>query len=230
MTADAYATPADYRARSGAGSGGYGDDLLGEVLTAASRHLDRRLGRAAGSFTPDAAASPVEVWPHRPSRVLDLIDASGAALTLQWPPDGAARDDIAVAADYSGDGGTPDWTAGADTDWLAPVGEPGHAAALRLRTARGGRSTWPSDPGTVTVTGRWGRPTPPDIREAVVHSAREMLDSHLGGAAAVIAAFDGGAVDIAAMTGRVWRRIEQRWSAGRMERFGLAPSRAGSGW
>ena len=70
-------------------------------------------------------------------------------------------------------------------------------------------------------------PQPPaPIRELTIHTARTMLDSHSGGAAAIMNALETG-VQLDNEAGRLWRLVEMEYSAGRMGRLGLVASAGG---
>ena len=161
-------------------------------------------------------------WPPiRPSRVLRFRDSEGRA----WP----WRTITVIGVDYGGTG-APDhvWTLD-DEDWLVPQphgGRPWRSLRIHESHRRATESVWPSDPGTVTVTGEPGHDaTPEPITEITVHVAREMRDGHLGGAAAVFTALDSG-VSVEAPAARLWAEIKREWSAGRPGRLGVVTSAA----
>ena len=219
-----YATAAQFRARN-ASSSHTDDQLLDELLAAASWYLDERCGVCPGGFAP-ISETAVKFWPVRAGRVLWLRDTSGD----MWP----LRAVTSVAVDYAGDG-VPDWTVDGTAGWVSLEPPPTvyrSASSLRIEEAQSAVvGWWPSDPGTVTVTGLWGVPwVPPPVRELVVHLARVALDSHLGGAAAMLGAMDGEAVAVDGEGGRLWRSIESRYGFGRPSRFGLVSGRAQTDW
>ena len=202
------------------------DELVEEMLDAAARYLDRRLGWCPGAFAPIVSAT-VRFWPGPPKRVLRLRDTEGAA----WP----LRTWTEISVDYGGTG-TPDhtWTP-TTAPWI--IAQPASAnitgrpyRSLRLQGSHNlaTESIWPSDPGYVDVTSQWGwAATPGAMTELTIHVARSLLDSHSGGAAAVISALETGVklTDVASM---LWRRVEMEYSAGRLGRVGLVASAGGS--
>lgn len=212
----AYATPADYRARNA--STAADDGLAAEAIDAASRYLDRRLGWRPGALGP-LPDETLTLWPAEPSRVLRLRDESG----LAWP----LRAVTAVTADYTGSGRGTSWDPD-EEPWIVPVPSTPPHRSLRIREThpRAPRGVWPSDPGSVTVTGSPGRAAvPPAVRELVIHTAREILDGHSGGAAAVYAALEAG-VPTDGRTAALWRIIAREYSAGRPGRLGAPVSAA----
>lgn len=216
----AYATVAQYKARNQ--SADSADDLVAEVLLSTSRHLDARLGWPPGGLAP-MPAQTVVFWPRRPSRTLRCRDAEGRL----WP----WRTIETIDADYTGTG-APDhrWTFD-DEAWIVgqPQGGDRPWRTLRMLEAhrRAAESVWPSDPGTVTITGEPGHHAiPPDVSELTIHVARETLDSHLGGAAAAYAALDAAAPAGPDRVAMLWRRVEREHSAGKLSRYGLTASGA----
>ena len=216
---DAYATPEAYRARNR--SSEQDDDLVAEALTASARHLDWMLGLCPGGLSP-LPERTLTFWPRRrPSRVLWPRDAEGRL----WP----LRDISTIAFDYAGTG-TPERTVTfADCDWI--VGHPHNSPPWRsLRILEAHRdapySVWPSDPGTATLVASPGHDTtPPSAVELVIHTAREILDGHLGGAAAVFAALD----DPVAMNtpmAALWRNLKREHGVGRPSLAGVVASAA----
>ena len=183
---DAYVTAEQYRERNANPEGE--DDLVAAVLLAVSRHLDRALGYCPGGLGPIDERS-MTFWPQRrPSRVLRPRDSEGHL----WP----IRAVTSIAVDYSGSG-TPDATWNlTDQPWI--VGQPHGGRPWRaLRILESHRdaayATWPTDPGSVTIAATYGHPTiEPAAIELVTHVAREVLDGHAGGAAAIFAALDSG--------------------------------------
>ena len=216
----AYATAVAYRERTG--STVAQDAVVDDVLVAASRYMDRRLGWFPGGLGP-MPEQTVMFWPGpQPSRVLRFRDSEGQA----WP----WQCITSVAVDYGGTG-SPDatWMLEAQT-WLVllPQGGPPYRSLRIQESARAAtESVWPADPGTVTVTGKPGREAVPlAVREMVIHVARAILDGHAGGAAAVIGALESG-VSVGNEMSRMWRRMEMEYSAGRMGRLGVVASAAG---
>ncbi|MCY4059752.1 MAG: hypothetical protein OXG44_17330 [Gammaproteobacteria bacterium] len=218
----AYATAEQFRARNSTPAAR--DDLVIELLGAASRYLDLELGWATGSFRPATTSSTLRVWPRSPRRVLPLRDSAGRQRALRsW---------TAVAADYAG-AGVAAWTAGSGADWIVGVPDDGDGyRSLRILEAMdGSEGVWPSAPGWVDVTGLWGMPeTPQLIAEVTCRIARLLLDSHMGGAAGIMGAVDGGGIDLAMRSSWLWRNVQQRYSAGRPERLGVAMTSADSDW
>ena len=228
-----YCTVAEYRARNrsgpdavrySAGVADRDDDLISSVLLMASRFIDRRLGWCDGGLAPVGDATmPRTFWPALPSRVLRLRDSAGS----MWPLREWTRIDI----DYGGSG-DPDYVIEPPAPWVVPLPDTPTrpAKGLRLHVSRRGALTsiWPSDPGVVVVTGLWGWAAVPDpIRELVAHTAREVLDSHAGGSAAILATLDN-TTRLSGTMSRMWRLVEMEYSAGRMERLGVIASSAGS--
>ena len=222
MAESDYATAAQYRARNANSSDD--DDLVNELLAASARYIDRRLGWCPGAFAP-IASTKIRFWPGAPRRTLRLRDSEGAA----WP----LREWTQIEVDYGGTG-TPDYTwTPASAPWI--IAQPTTAVDRPYRSLRmwgshrlATESVWPPDPGIVDITSPWGWATTPGaIRELTIHVARSLLDSHTGGASAVIAALETGVklTDTAAM---LWRRVEMEYSAGRMGRLGVVASAAGS--
>lgn len=222
-TGTAYATAAQYRDRSQ--SPASSDELVDDVLVAASRYLDRRLGWCPGGLGP-LPEQTVTFWPSVYSRrVLRFRDAEGQA----WP----WRSITEIAVDYAGTG-VPDKTwALVDESWIVPLPQGGPPwRSLRIHeSARGAtESAWPSDPGTVKITGAPGRDAVPHaVQELTIHVARAILDGHAGGAAAVIGALEAG-VSVDREAAMLWRRMEMEFSAGRMGRLGVVASAAGRSW
>ena len=219
-----YASAEQYRDRNR--SSPSDDDLVDEMLSAAARYLDRRLGWCPGAFAPIAAAT-IRFWPGDARRVLRLRDTEGAA----WP----MRTWTEISVDYGGTG-IPDhtWTPAA-APWIvaqpaaSPVtGRPYRSLRLQGSHNRATESIWPSDPGYADVTSPWGWATTPGaVREMTIHIARMLLDSHAGGAAAVVAALETG-ITLGDSAGRLWRLLEMEYSAGRMGRVGVVASAGGS--
>ena len=217
---DAYATAAQFRERNQTAPAD--DTLVGEVLDAASRYIDRRLGWCEGAFAP-IASTAVTFWPGQASRVLRLRDSEGAA----WP----LRDWTEIEMDYSGSG-TADHTLTPPAVWI--IAEPASNTDRPHRSLRmwgshvdAIESMWPSDPGVVTVTATWGwATTPAAIRELSCYVARSMLDTELGGAASMVQLMETG-VTLSDDGGRLWRRVEMEYSAGRMARLGVVGSAVG---
>lgn len=216
-----YATEGEYRER--VSSAADDDTLNGELLAAASRLIDRRLGWAPGSFGPDSEVT-VTVWPSAPGRVLRLRDSDGFTVPVQsWSE---------ARLHYGGGGRTV--TIPGDVSWVrlmpGTVGLPGRSLRIVGGASQSDVSVWPSDPGWVevdAVTG-WGD-TPGPVRELCVHVAREMADSHAGGAAAVVSMLDAPMQS----TGRcamLWRHCEQVYSSGRLARLGVVGSAGASEW
>lgn len=223
---DLYATPQQYRARTGAKETAVDDDVLTETFATVARLMDRRLGWAPGALGPITGERTLTFWPgRRPNRVLYLRDAEGHV----WP----LRSWTSIACDYSGSG-TADTTIGAsgDVDWV--VGLPSDPSrphrALRILEAHADavESFWPADPGYVSVTGSgWGHAQVVSAaRDLVIHVSRTLLDSTSGGAAAAVRAFDDTIRTIDA-AGRLWRLLEMEFSAGRPGRLGVLSSAAG---
>ena len=220
-----YATAEEYKDRNK--NAAADNALIADVVDGAARFIDRRLGWCEGAFAPISSRA-VTFWPRRPPRrVLRLRDSEGTS----WP----LRTWTQIDVDYGGTG-TPDrtWTPDGEGDWIVaePVSTMRPHRVLRIWGAHNDatESIWPCDPGTVTVTATWGWPVIPDaIRELTIHVARSMLDSHAGGAAAVIQGIDSG-VQMQDPLERLWRRVEMEYSAGRVNRLGIVSSAAGSRW
>ena len=202
------------------------DDLVDEMLSAAARYIDRRLGWCPGAFAPIASAT-IRFWPGGPRRVLRLRDTEGAA----WP----LRTWTEISVDYGGSG-TPDhtWTPAA-APWIVAqpaastvTGRPYRSVRIQGSHDRATESIWPSDPGYVDVTSPWGWDTTPGaVREMTIHVARSLLDSHAGGAAAVVSALESG-ITLSDGAAKLWRLLEMEYSAGRMGRVGVVASAGGS--
>ncbi|MYD87965.1 MAG: hypothetical protein F4Y14_18395 [Acidobacteria bacterium] len=226
-TENTYATIAQYRARTGAAENVVSDDVLTETFETVARFLDRRLGWCPGGLGPISGEHTLTLWPAaRASRILYLRDAEGHL----WP----LRSWSSIAFDYSGSG-TPDFTAASDDDVAWIVGQPAGAdsrpwRALRILEAHsdGRYGIWPTDPGTVAITGTgWGHGSVVGAaRDLVIHVSRAMLDSHAGGGAAVAEIFEQTIRTVDAAS-RMWRLLEMEFSAGRPGRLGVLTSAAG---
>ena len=220
-----YATTADYRNRNPEDHAT--DTIIDDLLTAAARYIDRRLGWCPGAFAPITSRT-LRVWPRRTSRTLRLRDSEG----LAWP----LRAWTQIDADYGGNG-TPDrtWTPAADSAWIlaqpdTSTGRPHRYLRIWGSHADATESVWPTDPGIVDITAAWGwAATPEPIRELSIHVARSLRDAHLGGAAAMIAVMETG-VSLKDMAAQMWRRVEMEYSAGRMGRLGVISTGASRRW
>ncbi|MCY3918741.1 MAG: hypothetical protein OXG38_02895 [Chloroflexi bacterium] len=187
-TSPRYATAAQYRDRIGSDQDGK-DDLLGELLDAASREIDRELLAAPGHFAPipaDAGDDPAAyTFDGNGHTTLRLRDAAGGYLIRELTAatiDGATVP-VADLILQPRNAGT--------------VGQP-FTAVQRV----GGR-TWP-DGATVELTGRWGwATTPPLIRELTVKVAQDIRDSHKGGSSGTVAILGEG-VEYRDETWRIW--------------------------
>ena len=224
-----YADADEYLARNRPNPGTSTDDtaLIGQVLDASARLIDRRLGWCPGAFAPIPQRT-VRFWPRRrPQRILRLRDSEG----LGWP----LRDWTEISVDYTGSGTpTRTWTRDDDGDWIVALpddatGRP-HRKLRILESHRDAvESVWPCDPGYVDVTGPWGwAVTPEPIVELSVSVARQMLDAHLGGASAMVNVLDAGRQVMGGSASKLWRHVEMEYSAGRMGRLGLVSSASGS--
>ena len=213
MVDTAYATVSEYQDRNG----GAGDEvLLTELLTAASRYLDRRLGWCPGAFSP-LPESTQTFWPARLGRVLRFRDVEGK----MWP----LRSWSEIVYSRSGTDDS-EVTVAAPQGWILAISP--RALRLKLSNDQDAIYRWPCDPGYVKVTGEWGSDSaPPDLRELTVHVARSYQDSHRGGAAAVIQSVETPVTLNPAGT-ILWRRVEMELSAGRMGHLGLVSSAAAS--
>ena len=211
IVAVGYATVDQYRARTG--DTATPDQEATEVLDAASRYVDRRLGWAAGALGPIPGVRTLTVWPRARGRELWLRDSQGAC----WPVRSWSR------IRWSWGGGDTE-TATAPADWVAARGgDP--ARSLRLLGTGGPIVVWPTEPGWVEVTGTWGRAeVDPQVVELVARVAHLMLDSHAGGSAGVVDVLES-AAPAGDETGRLWRRVEMELSAGRPGRLGVLANR-----
>ena len=203
-----YATPEQYKARSGAGTD-IADTLLTEILTAASRHIDRKLRVVPGHFAPTANAT--RVFRGAGGNVLRLRDAGGLSHGLRSVVDGGIRPDFDLTGRYDG------YAWDFDDVWLwglpenaAERGEP--YSELELRPLQSAPLTiWPYDGGAVRIEGAWGwASTPNPIRELTIMIARDFRDSQRGGLAARVADFDESLV-YRNDTWRLWRAVEREY-------------------
>ena len=218
-----YATSEEYYNRTGADATAIEEETLEDVLTTASRQLDRRLGWCPGGLGPIPSRTRT-FWPgRRPDRILRLRDVEGQ----MWP----LRSWTEIRLDFSGTG-TADQTLDGTVSWVVGQPEDGPYRMLRLLEAHADATAtvFPSDPGMVTITGSYGHTqVVPAARELVVHVAHTYLDSHSGGASAMVEVFEQ-TVRVDNRAGRAWRELEMEFSAGRMGRLGMVSSAAGRRW
>ena len=203
----AYATAADYRARTDAGTA-VPDDLLAEQLAAASRIVDQELRVAPRHFTPHTERY---VFSGGGGAVLWLRDEAGFAYGLRSVVAGGIRPDYAYTGRYDQEA----WDL--DDVWVWPrprngaqLGVPYHALELRLVGAAP-MTVWPWVDGSVSIEGEWGWATTPGaIRELTVHVARDLRDSLRAGAAGRVETIDDGLV-YRDDTWRLWREVKRRY-------------------
>lgn len=203
-----YASPGDYRARADVTDRSIDDELLTEQLTAASRIVDMELRVSPGYFAP---YSGTHHFSSKGGQTLMLRDDDGLAYALRTVEAGGIRPDYALTGRYDQE----EWDL--DDAWIWPLarnapanGRPYYALQLR-RVGNVPITIWPWQDGSVQITGDWGwASTPAPIRELVVKMARDMRDSHLGGAAARIEAFGEG-VAYRDETWRLWRQVKIRY-------------------
>lgn len=213
-TSDVYATPAQYRARTGA-TASVLDDLLIEQLTAASRMVDAELRVMPGYFAPH---SGVYLFSPQGGQVLTLRDEDGLAYALRTVEADGIRPDYDLTGRYD------QYAWDLDDAWIWPMarnalqlGRPYHALQLR-RVGDVPITVWPWQDGSVQITGDWGWPaTPTPIRELAIKVARDMRDSLRGGAAARVEAVDEG-IAYRDDTWRLWNQVRRR--------YGRAPAMA----
>ena len=202
-----YATPTQYRARTGA-SAMVEDVLLEAQLNAASRVVDQELSVIPGHFAPHTATYlfSCEGW-----RVLTLRDADGLAYGLRSVVSDGIRPDYDLTGRYD------QYAWDFDDAWVWPLarnaaalGRPYHAIELR-RLGNVPITTWPWNDGSVQIEGEWGwAETPPPISELTVHVARDFRDSLRGGAAARVEVIDEG-VTYRPDTWRLWQTVKLRY-------------------
>ena len=207
-TSAQYATAAQYRARTSAGTT-IDDDLLDDELTAAARLIDQKLGVTPGHFAPTADAT--YLFASRGGSVLELRDEDGLAFALRSVADDGIR------PDYDRTGRYDQYAWDLDDAWIWPrarnaaaIGRPYHAIELR-RTADAPLTIWPSADGSVQIRGAWGwEAVPAPIRELTVKIARDQRDTLRGGASGRVELID----DTASFrpdTWRLWAEIETRY-------------------
>ena len=189
-----YASFADFKARQSTA-----DDqeaTLTELLTAASRLLDRLAFVAAGSFAP----TPADEGDADLERTFEITSGPRAFLRDDLGNAHLLRSASAVTLTT-----TATTTALESTDWrlLRTGDEPG----IGLRRL-GGKSF---EAGVLAVTGRWGWGSTPAIaREAAVMIARDFSDAHSAGAAGTIQVLDDGVplqTDTQRLIGRLVRQL-----------------------
>ena len=210
-----YATPAEYRDRTGA-SASVADQLLTDELESASRLIDQDLRIVPNYFTP---TTDTYIFATDGGTVLRFRDEAGLAHCLREVVADGIRPDYDLSGVYDQEA----WDL--DDVWVWP--QPRSAAkydhpyfSLELRQLGDiPYGVWPTGGGSVSIEGEWGWPAiPPPLREMTIYVARQMRDSMRGGAAQRVEVVD----DLVSFRDdgwRLWQTIKRR--------YGRIPVRAG---
>ncbi len=213
---DAYATPAEYRARVGQTSTADDADLA-EHMDAAARELEGHLGLPFGAFNASAV------------NVTRYFDGNGIELLRLRTSDGLLNaittiDAEGIQVDTTGDGSFDTTFDPSTESWVIPepynaaeASEPWHA--LRLLPLSGATASvgsvlrvFPEGSHNIKIIGTWGWAAVPDlIRELTIKLARDLRDSLEAGATGELQALDSGVV-VRGDTWRFWKRAEARYS------------------
>ena len=219
MSDIAYATFAQYSARNAVDTAD--QSRVEEQLLAVSRHLDNKLRMMPGGFAPIASAT--FYFDGTGTERLWLRDAEGRVYPLRT----VIADGIRPDFDRTGDYGTTTYAWDFDKPFIWPIprngaatGRPYRALELR-RVGAVPIAIWPYADGSVRIQGAWGwAATPPDLTELVIKLARDISDSHRGGAAATIGPMED-AIGLQDDTWRLWLRVENEYSYGRLADLGV---------
>lgn len=174
---DAYATAAQFRARTGSKASG-ADTELDDQLLEASRLVERSLGVHSGGFNSHTGTYTFDAFDDP---VLYLRDREGMLYFLQTV--GAN----AIGVDSEGDGSFDGYQFDFDDAWVR--GLPENASALSrpytaielLPIASATLTRWPDRPAAVRITsGTFGWATvPTTILELTVHLTHSLRQAHL---------------------------------------------------
>lgn len=207
---DAYATSADYRARTGDQTAGDDPTLIAQ-LTSVQRELERALGLHLGAFN---SHEDEYTFPGDGTDLLRLRDSSGAGYFLQ-----SVQTD-GITLDTNNDGSFDGYALDFADAWVQPL--PENAAAfsepyteIRLLALSGADPVcWPNRGGSIKIDGTWGWATVPDIIvDLVCHRTHELRTALKEGGVGTIPAFDTEAT-MRPSTAWLWREIEHlygRW-------------------
>lgn len=217
----AYATVAEYRARQF--SSPSLDDRTSELLAAASRVIDRSLNAMPGAFAPMSSRSLI--FDGCGQNIMDLYGQDGNMCPLRAVEADGIKADYDLTGDY--DASPYKWDFDDKFIWPGPrnalaLGEPYRSLQLRP-LSNTPMIIWPTWGGSVQITGDWGWPSvPPAIRELTIRVARQIADTHRGGAAGVAQAIDDGIPILTSDSNwRLWAKVEAEYSYGDLAALGV---------
>ncbi len=212
----AYATRAQYRARTGNKKGADADTTLDEQLLAGSRLIELEMGLAPGAFNA-SAANAQRFFDGNGGDLLRLRDRAGLMNPI------TTIDSEGIGVDTTGDG-TLDTTFDLSDAWVA--GDPYNAVELVLpftglqllpigsATASVGQilQLWPAGLlRNIAITGTWGYSAVPgiviDLVSVLVHDMRQ---SGLAGMIREMPSIDE-SLPLTDQTWRIWLSAKQRF-------------------
>lgn len=213
---DAYATRAEYRARTGSKAAAGADTTLDEQLLAASRLIELEMGLAPGGFNA-SAANAQRFFDGNGGDLLRLRDRQGLMNPITTIDSGG------IGVDTTGDG-TLDTTFDLSDAWVA--GDPYNAAELVVpftgllllpiggATASVGQilQLWPTGLAhNIGITGTWGYTAVPNIViDLVSNLVHDMRQSGLAGMLREMPAIDE-SLPLTDQTWRIWLSAKQRF-------------------
>lgn len=208
---DAYATAAEYRARTDKTGTGDDDDIL-EQLKSTARLLERSLGVAPGSFNSTGTSVVRYFTPVFSAECLFIDEDERQNFLISVDTDGLAID--------TGQNGAYDTTIDPSGEaWIVLI--PRNASGLSLpytgarvlgHVSGASFARFPEVPYALKVTGVWGHSAVPDIiRELNVKLTRDIRDSLEAGPAGSIGVL-GQAQFLRSDTWRLWKEVQSRWA------------------
>ena len=208
MTPAAYATSAEYLARTGERDIAEVTAGLDNQLAAASRTIELEMKLAPDYFT---AHDATYYFQSNGGRTLFLRDQEGLAYCLRSVVDGGIRPDYSRAGTYT----DARYRWDLDDAWIWPAPRNYSVTerpivSLELRRVGAVQVTWwPTDDGSVRIEGAWGWAEVPEaIVELTIDVARDMRDSEAAGLSGRVHILDSG-VAIRDETWRTWQSIRR---------------------
>lgn len=214
---DAYATIAQYTARTGDSTAG-ADSTLTAQLLAVQREMERAIGVPLGAFNSHTATYTFPAIPRvnisLDGTILRLRDSAGLGYFLQ----SVTADKIEIDSDADGTYGgyaldlADAWVKGVPEN-AAAFSEP-YTALQLLSIDAADPTCWPVGPSMVRITGTWGWAAVPGIIvDLLCHRTHELVTALKDGGTGEIPGFVNG-VAMRPTTSWLWREIEAlygRW-------------------